>query len=154
MSSLVFSAVGLLLAAGAIGLLTYKAVNAEPLCAAEAPGMLCAAQYLAVLAVLTLWLSARLCGSATMANMLTAAADVALIAVVVTMVNTDAAALVDVSNPQRMLGNALVVVVALWRVSARVSQLLPAPQSAYGYPGQYDVPVQPYWQPYGQPYQV
>lgn len=151
MSSLVFSAVGLLLAAGAIGLLTYKAVNAEPLCAAEAPGMLCAAQYLAVLAVLTLWLSARLCTSVVIAKMLAAAADIALIAVVVTMVNTDAAALVDVSNPQRMLGNVLVVVVALWRVSARISQMLPATQYAYGgyssytgYGQQYDVPVQPY----------
>ena len=132
MSSLVFSAVGLLLAAGAIGLLTYKSVNAEPLCAAEAPGMLCAAQYLAVLAVLTLWLSSKLCASRVLANMLAAAADIALIAVVVTMVNTDAAALVDVSNPQRMLGNILVVVVALWRVSARVSEMLPAPQPMYG----------------------
>jgi hypothetical protein len=132
MTSLIFSAVGLLLAAGAIALLTYKAVNAEPLCAAEAPGMLCAAQYLAVLAVLALWLSSKLCASATLAKTLAAAADIAIIAVVVTMLNTDAAALVDVSNPQRMLGNILVVVVALWRVSARVSEMLPAPQSAYG----------------------
>jgi len=125
--------VGLALVAAALGLVGYKATTDDPMCTGSTSDMLCAAQYLAVLAVLGLWVASVSCTSPTATALLTALADLVLLGVVVTIVNTDPESFVDVDNPQRIAGNALIVLVAIWRISVRVNEFLAPRQSYYAY---------------------
>lgn len=131
MASLLFNGVGLALVAGAIGMLAYKATTKEPLCTEQTPEAMCAAQYLVVLMVLLLWVSSLLCTSKTLSTLLSAAADMALLALVVSLFTTDAASFIDYENPQRIVGNAMIVVLAVWRLSIRVNDMIAPQQPTY-----------------------
>lgn len=131
MASLLFNGVGLALVAGAFSMLAYKAATKEPLCTQKTPEALCAAQYLTVLLVLLLWVSSLLCTSKTLTNLLAMLGDLLLGALVVTLITTDAASFVDYDNPQRIVGNALIVVLAVWRLSIRLNDLLPSQSPDY-----------------------
>lgn len=133
MADLLFNGVGLALTAGAVGMLAYKATTKEPLCSGETPQLLCAGQYLSVLAVLVLWMCSKLCSSKILTEILSLMADLLLGAVVVSIITTDAESFVDLEQPQRMVGNMLVFVCALWRLSVRVNSLVSPQAPMYQY---------------------
>lgn len=132
MASLLFNGVGVLLVGGALAMLGYKATTQQPLCTEATPQALCAAQYLTVLLVLMMWVSSLLCASPTLAKLLSVGADMVLLGLVVSLFTTDAASFVDYENPQRIVGNAMIVVLAVWRLSIRLNEMMPS-QPSYGY---------------------
>lgn len=133
MADLLFTGVGLALTAGAVGMLAYKATTNQALCSGETPQLLCAGQYLSVLAVLLLWLSSILCSSKVLTGVLSMMADLLLGAVVVSLVTTDADSFVDFQEPQRIVGNMLVLVLAMWRLSMRINELVTPATPVYQY---------------------
>jgi len=134
MATLLFNGVGLVLTAAAVGMLAFKATTGQPLCTGQVSELLCMGQYLSVLAVLTLWVSSFLCQSKMMTSLLTMLADLVLAVVVVSIVTTDPQSFIDLSNPSQMVGNALIVLLAIWRLSLRINDVItPAPSPYYQY---------------------